>query len=114
MPGQFVSFLSKLYRPDALHPYSFNCVLIFLFLLLNTISFAQEAVIPDTLQAHRVMLIPYDPRYYLSDADRDIIEQSKIAPDKIRSDFRHNIDYNVQRSISGSYHCISLLNDTMQ
>lgn len=84
-----------------------------ILLSLNITSFAQEVEKSDTLKAHKVMLIPYDPRYYLSDADRDIIEQSKIAPEKFRSDFRHNIDRNVQRAISGSYHCISLLNDTM-
>jgi len=70
---------------------------------------AQEV---DSLKAHKVMLIPYDPRYYLSDADRDIAEQSKTDPTKFRSDFRHSIDRNVQRAIRGSYECISLLNDT--
>lgn len=71
--------------------------------------FAQQ---PDSLLAHKVMLIPYDPRYYLSDADRDIMEQSNIEAIKFRSDFRHSIDRNVQRAIRGSYECISLLNDT--
>lgn len=66
----------------------------------------------DTLEVHKVMLIPYDPRYYLSDADRDIMEQSKKDPEKFRSDFRHNIDRHVQRAIGRSYYCISLLNDT--
>ena len=66
----------------------------------------------DTLEAHKVMLIPYDPRYYLSDADRDIMEQSAMEPNKFRSEFRHNIDRSIQRAIGGSYQCISLLNDT--
>ncbi len=75
-------------------------------------SFAQQKNTSDTLMAHKVMLIPYDPRYYLSDADRDIAEQSKQDALKIRADFRHSIDRNVQRAIRGSYECISLLNDT--
>jgi hypothetical protein len=73
---------------------------------------AQHTSSSDTLELHKVMLIPYDPRYYLSDADRDIMEQSKKDPEKFRSDFRHNIDRHVQRAIGRSYYCISLLNDT--
>ncbi len=85
----------------------------FLISLLATFlpltSIAQEK---DSLIAHKVMLIPYDAKYYLSDADRDIAEQSKLEPAKFRADFRHSIDRNVQRAIRGSYECISLLNDT--
>ena len=82
-------------------------------LFLTTIpSFAQKAETPDSLKAHKVMLIPYDPRYYLSDADRDIAEQSKIEASKFRSNFRHSIDRNIQRAVRGNYECISLLNDT--
>jgi hypothetical protein len=75
--------------------------------------FAQEEEkAPDTMRVTKVMLIPFDERYYLSDADREIMEQSKITPDKFRSSFRQNVDRHVQRAIGGSYPCISLLNDT--
>lgn len=90
-------------------------------LLLLTILFAslhfsaataQTKEQADTVQQHRVMLIPFDPRYYLSDADRDLMEQSKMEPVRFRSEFRYNIDRHVQRAINGGYPCISLLNDT--
>jgi len=84
----------------------------FLLLLIRVTLFAQDTGKTDSLKVHKVMLIPYDPRYYLSDADRDIMEQSAMKPEKFRSEFRYNIDRNVQRAISGSYYCISLLNDT--
>ena len=80
-----------------------------LLILSWQLTFAQEA---DSLKAHKVMLVPFDPRYYLSDADRDIMEQSKTEAVKFRADFRYSIDRNVQRAIRGSYECISLLNDT--
>jgi hypothetical protein len=89
-----------------------HCLILFFIFFNNRTSCAQDFTVKDSLKAHKVMLIPYDPRYYLSDADRDILEQSKIDPIKFRSDFRHNIDRTVQRAISGSYECISLLNDT--
>jgi hypothetical protein len=84
-----------------------------LLLLLNFNSTAQNKAEADTMKVHKVMLIPYDPRYYLSDADRDILEQSKIAPDKFRKSFRYSIDRSIQRAIGASYYCISLLNDTV-
>jgi hypothetical protein len=74
-------------------------------------AFAQEEK-SDTLDRHYVMLIPYDPRYYLSDADRDIVEQTKKDARVIRDRFRKSVDQHVQRYISRSYPCISLLNDT--
>lgn len=80
-----------------------------LLVLSAQFCFAQDN---DSLKAHKVMLIPYDARYYLSDADRDIQEQSKTEAVKFRSNFRYSIDRNVQRAIRGSYECISLLNDT--
>lgn len=87
-----------------------------LFLLVSMVfclqANAQHTSSSDTMELHKVMLIPYDPRYYLSDADRDIMEQSKTDPERFRSDFRHNIDRHVQRAIGRSYYCISLLNDT--
>lgn len=89
-----------------------NRTCFFAFLFCAQLALGQQAKVADTLQAHKVMLIPYDPRYYLSDADRDIAEQSQVDAVKFRSDFRHSVDRNVQRAIRGSYECISLLNDT--
>jgi hypothetical protein len=58
------------------------------------------------------MLIPYDHRYYLSDADRDISEQSLSSPDHFRKYFRYQVDRNIQQVVNRNYTCISLLNDT--
>jgi hypothetical protein len=73
---------------------------------------AQETATTDSLTVHRVLLVPYDPRYYLSDADRDIMEQSNMDAAKIRASFHQTIDRHVQRTIGTGYECISLLNDT--
>ncbi|HMT29867.1 MAG TPA: hypothetical protein PKD91_11360, partial [Bacteroidia bacterium] len=89
-----------------------NSLLLFFFIFLSGLVSAQEKIAHDSLPVHNVMLIPYDPRYYLSDADKDIMEQSKMDANTFRSSFRHNIDRHIQRSIRGSYNCISLLNDT--
>jgi hypothetical protein len=66
----------------------------------------------DTVRRSNVMLIPYDERYYLSDADRDISENSLSLPDHFRKYFRFQVDRHVQRYVNLNYPCISLLNDT--
>ena len=86
---------------------------VFLFLCCSAMNTsAQESASKDSIPAHKVMLIPYDSRYYLSDADRDILEQSHMEAERFRSSFRMSVDRHVQRAIRGSYDCISLLNDT--
>lgn len=86
---------------------------LYLLLLLSGARLAaQDHPAADTTPVHKVILIPYDPRYYLSDADRDIAEQSNTDAERIRATFHQTIDRHVQRAISGSYECISLLNDT--
>lgn len=72
----------------------------------------QEKPSSDTIPLSNVMIIPYDERYYLSDADRDIMQVSTALPDHFRKYFRFQVDRNVQRYVSLSYPCISLLNDT--
>ncbi len=86
--------------------------LFILIILIASFSRSHAQETADSLIVHKVMLIPYDPRYYLSDADRDIVEQTQMDARKIRENFRENVDRHVQRHISRSYPCISLLNDT--
>lgn len=66
----------------------------------------------DTVRLSNVMIIPYDERYYLSDADREISQNSLALPDHFRKYFRFQVDRHVQRYVSLNYPCISLLNDT--
>lgn len=57
------------------------------------------------------MLIPYDPLFYLSDAEQEIAEQTKEPSEKIQASFRKTIDISIQRYISRFRPCISMLND---
>jgi hypothetical protein len=90
--------------------------LLFAFYICSVYSQGKEelqivSAAADTLIPHKVMLIPFDPLYYLSDAEQDIIEQTKKDPEKIRDSFRRTIDYNIKQAILKHYPCISLLND---
>ncbi|MFM7177356.1 MAG: hypothetical protein ACKO0X_08055 [Bacteroidota bacterium] len=91
----------------------FRTIFVFLAILVAFKATAQPTTqSSDTVRRSNVMLIPYDERYYLSDADREISENSIALPDHFRKYFRFQVDRNVQRYVSLNYPCISLLNDT--
>lgn len=75
-------------------------------MLLN-VTFSQT----DSSLFHRVMIVPYEPQYYLSDADHEIVKETGKDPAIIRESFRKSVDLYVQRLISGYTPCLSLLND---
>jgi hypothetical protein len=91
--------------------------LIFVLLIFSHFTFSQveknEAVTveKDSVLNHKVMLIPYDPLFYLSDAEQDIIEQTKKEPQLIRESFRQTIDLNIKHAVEKSMPCISMLYD---
>ncbi len=69
------------------------------------------ATSPDSSLIHRIMIIPYDPQFYLSDADHDIMEATRKEPQKVRESFRKTVELYVQHAIGSFRPCISLLND---
>lgn len=63
----------------------------------------------DSLPGHSVMLIPFNPIYYLSDADRDIAKQTNKDIDRIREEFHNRMEWYVYRALKKRYPCVSLL-----
>jgi hypothetical protein len=83
------------------------------FIALPSLSEAQEAAaLSDSTKPVTVMLIPYDPLYYLSDADHDIAEQSKNEMKEVRRQFNLQSDYYVYAAVSKYFKCIDMLHDT--
>jgi hypothetical protein len=86
------------------------------FCFISQLLFAQQSKQEkkDTIAYHSVLIIPYDPHYYLSDADRDIASASKINPEAFRKIFRTESDRNIYRAFARQTSCISMLEDTSQ
>lgn len=64
---------------------------------------------------HSVMLIPYDPRFYLSDADKDIVNETKKDPELIRNTFHNRTEWFVFRELKKKNLAVSLLqHDTLE
>jgi hypothetical protein len=85
--------------------------LVFLLLLFSGFIHAQSREREDHDEQPRVMIIPYDPQFYLSDADHDIVEATRKEPAVIRESFRRTADRYVLRTIRRFRPCLSLLND---
>lgn len=66
----------------------------------------------DTLKNISTLLVSFQPVYYLSDAERDIMAQSKRSPEEYRNYFRKSLDLKIQGELEVLGPCISLLQDT--
>ncbi len=90
----------------------------------------QDLVMPDNDDPHdkspisiqlqtskkynKVMVIPYNPNMYFSDADDAIAKASNKTPEEVRRMFRHGIAYDVSVRILPRYPIKNMLYDTSQ
>lgn len=86
-------------------------LLVFLSALTQPV-YAQSKTAADSTSYHRILLLPYNPKYYLSDADRDIAAQSNESPQAFRKKFNEESDRQVFIEISKTATCVSLFEDT--
>jgi len=93
--------------------------------LIAFVSFAQsttyspeekKAPLPQTNaqleQAHKVLVIPFEPRLYMSEIDMYVNKESKLNQAQIRHAFRSGLDYSIVAEFKKKYKVISLMNDS--
>lgn len=78
-----------------------------IFLGLGIQLFAQS----DTLQ-HKVIVIPYAPFMYFSDADNHISQTSKITENEVREKIRNDLEASVFHQLLSRFDAISLMRAT--
>lgn len=85
----------------------------FCFLILLLGKSASGSGRDTTAQFHqqKVLIIPYEPRMHISDADIDISEFSDRTPSQVRAMFRMGIVERLNTSLSAEYQTYSLLQD---
>ena len=59
-----------------------------------------------------MILVSYQPEFYLSDAERDIMASTDKTPDNYRQYFRKTLDLKLQAELETLAPCHSLLQDT--
>ncbi|HNQ13237.1 MAG TPA: hypothetical protein PKH65_06505 [Bacteroidia bacterium] len=80
--------------------------------LILLIGFAKH-LLAQPMASTNVLLFPYDPIYYMSDAENDIQQQSGEKDLKKIRNYFHEQSYDfVQRNLSRKYSCYAPMNDT--
>jgi len=73
---------------------------------------ACDLVAQGTEKNVSVILVPFLPEFYLSDAERDIMAQTQRTPDEYRHYFRKTLDLKIQAELEDLGVSHSLLQDT--
>ncbi|MBK7964920.1 MAG: hypothetical protein IPK10_06300 [Bacteroidetes bacterium] len=84
---------------------NYMVIVVLFFLQMN-------ASAQDSIKNTSILLVPFQLEFYLSDAERDIMAQTKRSPEEYRDYFRKTLDLKIQAELEVHGPCISLLQDT--
>ncbi len=74
----------------------------------------KESLTKTGVTKQKVLIIPFDPKMYMSDIDRSINRETKMTFPEIRSTFRSGIDNQLVSIFKTKYSVISLLRDSVK
>lgn len=63
---------------------------------------------------HKIMLIPFEPRLYMSEIDYALNKESKLTGKQIKAVFRDGINEQLYKSLKAQYMVIDLMDDTIK
>ena len=63
---------------------------------------------------HRIMLIPFEPRLYMSEVDHAINKETKLSAKEIKAKFRDGINEQLYKSIKANHLVVDLMDDTVK
>ena len=67
----------------------------------------------EVVRAHKVMLIPYEPKMYMGEVDRQIHNETSLSPAQIREQFREGLNQQLYKAFKKiDYNVIDLLEDS--
>lgn len=81
--------------------------------LLLLINFAPARAQSDSAGVpHRILIVPYQPMMYFSDADADMSRVSRLSEIQTRNAMRNNLDMNIYHQLLGVFDAVSLMRAT--
>lgn len=97
-------------------------VILFVFCVLRLNFFGQTTTINkkekmerEVSSSHKVMLIPFEPRLYLSEIDYNINAETKLSAKEIKHKFRDGINEQLYTAFKSSkYGVVDLMEDTVK
>lgn len=63
---------------------------------------------------HKVMLIPFEPRLYMSEIDHAINKETKLSAKEIKAKFRDGVNEQLYKSLKSQYAVVDLMEDTVK
>lgn len=79
----------------------------------KTISGKEKAERDVAPTAHKVMIIPFEPKMYFSEIDRNINAETNLSAKEIRYKFRDGLNEQLYKAFKSSgYNCLDLMADT--
>ncbi|WP_317897576.1 hypothetical protein [Aurantibacillus circumpalustris] len=98
-----------------------SCI-IFSFLVLTIGLSAQESTISqkktterESVAAHKAMIIPFLPKLYLGEIDRNINAETKLSSKEIRHKFRDGLNEQLYKAFkTAKYNVVDLMDDTVK
>lgn len=88
------------------------CLLICLFACLSTTAQTPAVAPPPKPAKQTVLLIPFNPKLYISEADRNINRETKLTFKQIVHAFRKNLEGVIGNQFKTSFTVISMMKDT--
>jgi len=98
------TFLWLFFRTSYLLPRTFPWLLLLTLYLVPRTSIAQTK--------HKVMLIPFEPKLYMSQIDHKINAETKMTQKQIRETFRKGVNKELESALKKNYGVVDLLKDT--
>lgn len=92
----------------------------FLFLLLAFVLGAQNTTINKGGEKapppgkHKIMLIPFEPRMYMSEVDYAINKETKLSGKQIKAVFRDGINEQLYKALKPQHMVVDLMDDTVK
>jgi hypothetical protein len=78
----------------------------------TTINKKEEKAVPAG--KHKIMLIPFEPRLYMSEIDHAINKETKLSAKDIKAKFRDGINEQLYKSLKSKYLVLDLIDDTVK
>src|SRR5688572_19301155 len=63
---------------------------------------------------HKIMIVPFEPRLYMSEIDFALNKESKLTPKQIKATFRNGINEQLYKAIKPHHMVIDLMDDTVK
>ena len=97
-------------------------IILFCFIILslsltsqNTTISQKNTTVREAPASHKVMLIPFEPKLYLSEIDRSINAETKLSAKEIKYKFRDGLNDQLYKAFKVSkYNVVDLMEDTIK